>query len=98
MENNSNFVIEEEDFDPHDADIEGEEVKISKECQTLHEHLMDEINGILKSLESDEKIKNIIKKNRTSDQKSFERHKGKTKHKVRLIININYQCSIVFDS
>ena len=82
MENDVNFAYKEEDFDPHDADVEGEEIKTSKECQTLHERLVDEINGVIKSLETDKRIRKIINENKTYHPAPFKKQKEERRHGV----------------
>ena len=81
MEHESEFVGQEEELDPNDVDVEGEEIKTSKECQTLHEHMNNEINDIIKSLGNDERIKEIIKGNKPS-QAIYQKKKEETKQKV----------------
>ena len=86
----------EEDFDPHDADLEGEDIETSKGCQTLHEHLVKEINAIIKRLERDKRIRKIINENKTYHIKpSFKRQKEEIRQRVRSSFIIEYNCKLI---
>ena len=81
------YSQEEEDFDPHDVDDGEVEVETSKTCQTLHEHMLKEIDSIIESLTKDERIKKITNRKSTV-QSLFNTITRNTRHVVRPVINI----------
>ena len=81
------FNEEEEDFDEHDVDDGEVEVKTSKTCQTLHEHIFAETNRIIESLGNDDRIKKILNANSTI-KSSYNTKTRNTSHVVRPAIII----------